>query len=141
MDIQPLPLRAGLEQYRKQAKALIKAFKSGDPDAIRSIRQHHPRLLGRANTNDRNRVSVSEIRSTGVTLADAQCVVARWHGFQSWPKLTKHIEALNRKNSRVPIPFGTIVAPVVQVGKEESATSRKLVREDGRRSGKERRSV
>src|SRR5438874_6527910 len=101
MDITPLPVRAGLERCKKQANDLIKAFKSGDRDAIRRIRQHHPRLPGRANTNDRNSVSDSEIRNAGVTLADARSVVARWHGFESWPKLTKHIAALTRKNSHV----------------------------------------
>ena len=101
MDIKELPVRASLEQYKKQAKDLINAFKLGDLETMRCIRQHHPRLPGRANTNDRNCVSDSEIRSAGVTLADAQSVVARWHGFESWPKLTKHIEALTRKNSPV----------------------------------------
>ncbi len=101
MDITPLPLHASLEQYKKQAKELIKAFKSGDPHAMRCLRQHHPRLPGRANSNDRNSVSDSEIRSARVTLGDAQSIVARWHSFESWPKLTKHIEALTRKNSRV----------------------------------------
>src|SRR5438552_5864906 len=68
---------------------------------MRCIRQHHPRLPGRANTNDRNDVTDSDIRKAKLTLADAEAVVARWHGFESWPKLAKHIEALNRKDSRV----------------------------------------
>src|SRR5260370_42423425 len=100
MDITPLPLHASLEQYKKQATELIKAFLSGEPEAMRCIRQHHPRLPGRANSNDRNRVSDSEIRSARVTLGDAPSIVARWHSFESWPQVTKHIEELTRKNYR-----------------------------------------
>src|SRR5437016_13081758 len=125
MDITSLPLRARLEQYQKQAKDLIKAFKSGDPEATRCIRQHHPRLPGRANSNDRNRVSDSEIRRARVTLADAQSVVARWHGFESWPKLTRHVEALTRKNSRV-LPFELAVEAIIS---GDVATLKRLLRE------------
>jgi len=125
MDITPLPLRAGLVQYKNQAKDLVKAFKSGDPEAMRCIRQHHPRLPGRANSNDRNSVSDSEIRSARVTLGDAQSVVARWHSFESWPKLTKHIEALTRKNSRV-LHFEAAVEAIVA---GDVATLKRLLRE------------
>jgi hypothetical protein len=61
MNIKPLPARPNLEQYRKQAKDLVK--------------------------------------KTGSKLADAQFTVAREHGFDSWPKFAKHIEALARKTS------------------------------------------
>src|ERR1041384_5630377 len=101
MVLKQLRTRSSLEQYEKQAKELVKAYRSGDPEVMRCIRQHHPRLRGRANTNDRNNVTDSEIRSAGVTLADAQSIVAHWHGFESWLKLAKHIEALARKNSRI----------------------------------------
>jgi ankyrin repeat protein len=101
MVLKQLPVLTSLERYQKQSKELINAYKSGDPEAVRCIRQHHPRLPGRANTNDRNKVTDSNIRSAGVTLADSRSVVARWHGFASWSNLAKHIEALTRKNSRV----------------------------------------
>ncbi|MDB6037939.1 MAG: Ankyrin, partial [Verrucomicrobiales bacterium] len=42
-----------------------------------------------------------DIRKIKVTVADARSVVARWYGFENWSKLTKHIEALTRKESRV----------------------------------------
>src|SRR5580765_3685784 len=97
--LKPLPVRSSLIQFKEQVRSLIKAYRSRDPEAIRCIRQHHPRLPGRANTNDRNEVTASAIRSAGVTIADARSVVARWHGFESWSKLAKHIEALTRKHS------------------------------------------
>ncbi|HEX4133814.1 MAG TPA: hypothetical protein VHY84_04260 [Bryobacteraceae bacterium] len=36
MEARPLPPRPSLEQYRKQAKDLLKACKSADPQAIRT---------------------------------------------------------------------------------------------------------
>ncbi|HYL36078.1 MAG TPA: ankyrin repeat domain-containing protein [Bryobacteraceae bacterium] len=69
-----LPSRPSLEQYKKQAKNLLKAYKSADPDAVQRIQKHHPRL------------------KTGLALADAQLVIAREHGFESWPKFVKDIQ-------------------------------------------------
>ena len=37
----------------------------------------------------------------GFALADAQLVIAREHGFESWPKFSKHVEALARASSQV----------------------------------------
>jgi hypothetical protein len=71
-----LPVRSTLGQFKNQAKDLIKAYRSGDREAMRCIRQHHPRLPGRANTNDRNSVTASDIRKAKVTLADAQSLGA-----------------------------------------------------------------
>jgi ankyrin repeat protein len=79
MDAKELPARPSLEQYRKQAKDLVKSCKSGDPEAMRRAQPH------------------GALR----TLADAQFIIAREHGFESWPKFAKHIEALARDNSPV----------------------------------------
>ena len=81
MDANKLPARPSLEQYKKQAKDLIRAFKSGNPEAMRWIKRYHPRLPGRADTNDRNNLTDSEIRSAKLSLADAQFVIAREYGF------------------------------------------------------------
>ncbi len=96
MNRKELPARPSLEQYKKQAKELIKEFKaiqrrtSGDPEAIQRIKKHHPRL---------QKLPEAEIRSAKFALADAQLVIAREHGFESWPKFAKHIEALNRERT------------------------------------------
>ena len=93
MDAKELPARPSLEQYKKQAKDLLKAFKavparqSGDPQAIRRIKKHHPRL---------GKMPETELRVAKFALADAQLVVAREHGFESWPKFSKLVEALTR---------------------------------------------
>src|SRR5262249_44679326 len=43
----------------------------------------------------------SNERAARCTLADAQFFIARGHGFASWPKFAKHVQALERANSPV----------------------------------------
>src|SRR5262249_35002489 len=101
MSIAPLSIRASLDQYTSQATDLVKAYRSGDPEAMYCIRQLHPRLRGRAHTNDRNEVTDEEIRQAGFTIADAQCVVARWYEFENWPTLAGFVEAVTQEGSRI----------------------------------------
>jgi hypothetical protein len=90
MDAKELPPHPNLEQYKKQAKDLVKARKSDDPEALRSIRQYHPRFA---------KLPGAELQSAAFGLSDAQFVIAREHGFESWPRFAKHLEALNRESS------------------------------------------
>jgi len=98
MDAKELPARPSLEQYKKQAKDLAKDFKafcareSGDSETVQRVKKYH---LRSAELPD------SQIASAKFALADAQLVIAREHGFESWPKFAKHIEALTRANSTV----------------------------------------
>jgi ankyrin repeat protein/uncharacterized glyoxalase superfamily protein PhnB len=84
---QQLPPRPSLEQLKKQAKDLLKSCESGDPEALQRIKESHPRFIGEPDT---------KIRGTEFSLSDAQLVVAREYGFESWPKLKTHVEALAR---------------------------------------------
>ncbi len=77
-----LPVRPNLEQYKKQAKDLVKACKAGDAASMQRIELHLPER--------RN-------RGTRFSLADAQFTIAREHRFESWTKFAKHIEALSRE--------------------------------------------
>ena len=72
-----LPDRPNLEQYRKQAKDLVKAHQAGDPDAVGRI----TRALPRRNTT----------RALGLT--EAQRVIAAEHGFPSWLRFKDRIIA------------------------------------------------
>src|SRR5438067_1844664 len=101
MIINPLPAHPKLAQYKKQASDLVRAFKSVDADTMRLIRRYHPRLSGRANTNDRNTVTDLEIRRAKLYLADAQCIIGRAHQFENWSRFVQHIQALNQKASPV----------------------------------------
>ncbi len=92
MDAKELPARPSLEQYKKQAKDLVKACKSGDLETVQRIKKNHPRL---------GKLPGAEILNAKVALADAQLVIAREYAFESWPKFAKHIEELARANSSV----------------------------------------
>ncbi len=85
MPDRELPARPILEPYKKQAKDLVKNHDTGVPDAIKRIGRHHPRL---------HRLATSDIQGAPFKLSDAQLVIAREHGFESWPKFAKHIEML-----------------------------------------------
>ena len=67
------PPRLSLEQQKKRAKELLDAFRSGDLPARNRIRAVLP---------DKGRI----------TLADAQFVLARENGFQSWAALKGVVE-------------------------------------------------
>jgi ankyrin repeat protein len=83
MESRELPLHPDLNQYKKQARDLLKAFRSQDLKAMERIRQWHPRA--------------SDV--TEPVLADAQLVLAREHSFESWPKFAKCVVELSRANS------------------------------------------
>jgi hypothetical protein len=68
------------EQQKKQAKDLLKAVRAGDPSATERLRAAHPRFRPPAALD-------------GVALHDAQLVIARELGFESWPKLIAAYEA------------------------------------------------
>jgi ankyrin repeat protein len=77
--------RPDLDQYRKQAKELLRAHRARDEDAIARIRRHHPRL---------HRADPGAIQEAAFALADAQLVLARELGLPSWPRLKAHVERL-----------------------------------------------
>jgi ankyrin repeat protein len=70
-----LPARPNLEQQRKLAKELLRAFRGGDAKAIVRIRAVLP-------------------DKSGVSLADAQFVLAREYGFASWREPKARVERL-----------------------------------------------
>ncbi|HTD55299.1 MAG TPA: hypothetical protein VK670_07940, partial [Silvibacterium sp.] len=83
MSDREFPSRPNLEQYRKQAKELARECTLGDAEAWVRVRRQHPRFYGAAK---------AEAFAAKVSLTDAQLVIAREHGFESWPKFAKHIE-------------------------------------------------
>jgi ankyrin repeat protein len=89
MESRELPLHPNLDQYKKQAKDLLKALQAEDPSAIQRIRQFHPH--GRE-------LSAPGFADTQ-SLADTQLVLAREHSFESWPKFSKYVRELGQTNS------------------------------------------
>ncbi len=76
-----LPDRPNLEQFKKQAKELRRAAAAGEAEALARVEKHHPRFHDAA-------------RLRAIALADAQLVLAREYGFESWPKFAQQIETL-----------------------------------------------
>ena len=71
-----LPTRPNLRHLKIQARDLLKACQVGDPEACRRMDSSHPRHPS----------------PDAAVLADAQLVVAREYGFDSWTKLKCHVE-------------------------------------------------
>src|SRR5262249_37501913 len=67
-----------LERYRKDAKALVRAHRAGEPEA---------RTRARAVLGSRERFQLS----------DAQHVVAVEHGYRTWPELKRAAETATRE--------------------------------------------
>ncbi len=84
-SLRPLPGRPSLAFERKDAKALLRRLRAGDPEAVARARARHPTL---PNALDR------------VRLADAQLVIAREYGFASWPRLVRYFEDAERVGQR-----------------------------------------
>jgi len=78
------PFRLNLEQQKKRAKELIKAFNSSDVLAISRFQEHH---------FDRYESILSG--DGKAKLSDAQYIIARELGLSSWPKLKAHISAMS----------------------------------------------
>ena len=94
MDTKQFPAHPSLEQYKKQAKELLQAFRSAEMDAMHRVRRNHPRF---------RKLAEAEFRSAPFALADAQWVIAREHGLESWSKFTHYMQDLARKDSPISI--------------------------------------
>lgn len=86
MNARDLPSRPSLEQYKKQAKDLVRKQKAGDAKTLQRLKEAHPRF---------HAMQDSEIAKSKFSLTDAHFVIALEHGFDSWPKFAKQIEILN----------------------------------------------
>jgi len=101
VKLQRLPFDASLADYQQQADALLDAWTSGDADAIQIMRHTHPRFLDAEIPWLPKRMSDAEVRSVTLDRSDAQLALARWYDFQSWPRLTNHVDAVTRAGSPV----------------------------------------
>jgi ankyrin repeat protein len=82
-----IPAAPSLEQLRKLARELQRAHNAGQATALARARDHHLR-------------SAAPFR-----LADAQLVVAREHGFASWPRLKAYVERVTTNGSDLRHPI------------------------------------
>ena len=76
MSVRPLPDRPHLDPLRSAAKRLLSGLRSGQAGSEARFARSHP--------------AWPRVRSQ-VRLADAQLVIAREHGFTSWPELRRFV--------------------------------------------------
>jgi hypothetical protein len=116
-DVVPLPAGANLDRYRTHAEDLVEACKAGAigrwasrwPDYVDQIERFAGDTLNRA-----------ECAPTA-----AQLVIARVHGFESWPGFAAHLEDLARAASPIS-HFETAVDAIVS---GDAATLQQLLRD------------
>jgi uncharacterized protein len=107
-----LPARPSLEQLRKRAKELLRDVRDAEPSALARFRVHLS-------------------ASGGATLADAQFVIAREHGFASWTKLKRHVLAIERPGDFDEAIWGRDSWPfLVAVFEGREAAVREMLRAD-----------
>jgi ankyrin repeat protein len=75
-----LPASPDLEQLKRQAKELLKAFRAGEKSAVADVRRFY---------HDANAATFA--------LHDAQLVLARSYGYDSWPKLKAYVDGVTVK--------------------------------------------
>lgn len=83
MTVKPLPPNPNLAHLKSQARDLLRARASCDPQAAQRIREFHPRF---------QECTDATIFDAPFRLSDAQLTIARERGFASWARLKKHIE-------------------------------------------------
>jgi ankyrin repeat protein len=145
-DAFPLPPHPDLDQYKKRAKELVRASRSGDAAAVKQWANNWLEALARAQGREitpqlragisRRGKRVSEFLQRHLaakdrtfaqcTLSDAQFIIARSHGFPSWAKLVQHVDALAITNSSV-ADFEAAAEAIVNGDAAEVA---RLLRED-----------
>ena len=142
-DAFPLSQRPNLERYKKLAKDLVKACKSANEDAVSDWAEQWVTALAKQS-------GVTFIRPLPVIisrwtdqivgfvqrklnehdgrcrLTDAQFIIARSHGFDSWTKFSKHLHGLTHKNSAI----ARFEAAADAIVKGDSKTLKRLLHDD-----------
>jgi ankyrin repeat protein len=106
MTATQFPERPNLEQLKRQAKDLLRSARASDPAAFARFRI----LPAFSHTSD------AEFARAALALHDAQSVIAREHGFDSWTALRERVEDLT-------LEFGAAVDQFI-----EAATGRRADR-------------
>ena len=88
-----LTTRPDLDQLKRQAKELLDAFRAGDASAIAEVSTHY-----------------HDAAPSSFALHDAQLVIARAYGFESWPKLKAFVDGATDERLRVAVRAGDVPA-------------------------------
>ena len=114
-DVLPLPPHPNMEQYRKRAKDLAVACRTGEPAIatwatrwITTLMELQPESSRAPSTRDAEelagalaRFASERLLRADCALSEAQLVIARAHGFASWPRLRSHVADLSSSTSAI----------------------------------------
>lgn len=140
----PFPAKPNVGQYKKLAKDLLKSCNSGDPNAIstwtkrwvKSLAEHQRETRSLLRNEREVNVAAGEVEAFArqqfsgadgprCALIAAQFVIARAHGFLSWPRFMKHLESLAETSS----PVFLFEAAVRAIVTGDTADLKRLVRQ------------
>ncbi len=86
-----LPERPDLDQLKRQAKELLDGFSAGELTAVEEVREYY-----------------RDADLKGFALHDAQLVLARAYGFDSWPKLEACVDGVTASRPHDAVENGEI---------------------------------
>jgi ankyrin repeat protein len=92
----PLPFRAPLAEYERQAERLLAAHGARDPRALALVRGRHPRFLRADVPWLAREVGADEVAAAPFERDDARLVVARGYDFADWAALAEWVVAVQR---------------------------------------------
>src|SRR5829696_6354521 len=84
-NAETLPYQSRLEAYERLAETLFAAVTNGVPAALWQFKWNHPQFRGK---------TPADVKAAALELTDAQLVVARVYGFESWSDLAAFTEAV-----------------------------------------------
>jgi ankyrin repeat protein len=93
-----LPDSPNLDQLKRQAKELLDAFRNGHANAVKDVRSHY-----------------RHADPASFALHDAQLVLARAYGFDSWPKLKAFVDGVTIRRLVDVVAAGDLAAVRVMV--------------------------
>lgn len=102
--ILPLQEQGGLHQFEKQARQLAAAARKGREELLLFVQQHFPVFL--------HLHEERKMMSESFSAADAQRIVARSYGFESWAKLAEFIARISQPDSEV-LQFESAVNAII----------------------------
>jgi ankyrin repeat protein len=95
------PFETDLQYYRDRAAGMLSVFSTGERNSLRLVRLFHP---------DYSDAAEPDIRAAQLTQADAELILAREHGFESFDAFAGYIDAL--REGRVSEPFALAFAAI-----------------------------
>jgi ankyrin repeat protein len=120
-----LPFHAPLDEYERQADALLAGWQAGDELAVRVFRSRHPKFLDDKIPWLERRMTDAEARAIPIDRDDARLALARAYEYLDWPKLREHVEAMQQ-----PGPVRRFEQAVEAVIGGDVDTLRRLLAED-----------